>query len=146
MLSLLVADSLEEIGQWTQGDGLGLLKALDAIARDIHAAHPGITPKAREVSQWIAQGYFELGERIDIAPFARPHLKPLADMAVNRFTEVWREPARYRVVLLTGGGALALGDMLKAEMDGVYNRVVISDDPVFGNVRGYLKLARRLWE
>jgi len=145
-LNLLVADHLEEVGQWTQGDGLGLLKALDAVARDIHAAHPGIRPKAREVSQWLANGLFKVdGLTVDIGPFAKPHLDPLAEMVVNRLSEAWSEPGRFSAVLLTGGGSLALGQTLKAKMDGVYPNVTIARNAQLSNCQGYLKLARDMW-
>jgi len=145
-LGLLVADHLEEVGQWTQGDGLGLLKALDQVARDIHAAHPGIRPKAREVSQWLAAGTFAVdGKPVDIGPFAKPHLDPLAEMVVNRLSEVWSEPGRFSAVLLTGGGSLALGSTLKAKMAGVYPNVTIAANAQFSNCQGYLKLARDMW-
>lgn len=144
--NMCVADKLEEIGQWTQGDGLGLLKALDQVARDIHAAHPGIRPKAREVSQWLAVGSFKMGsETVDIEPFAKPHLDPLAEMVVNRLSEVWSEPGRFSAVLLTGGGSLALGSTLKAKMAGVYPNVTIAHNAQFSNCQGYLKLARDMW-
>ena len=146
-LNLLVTDALEEVGQWTQGDKLGLLKALDAVARDIHAAHPGITPKAREVSQWLAEGTFSYqGYQVDITPFAEPHLDPLVQMVLNRLSEAWPEPGRYSAVLLTGGGAMALGKLLQSRMSGVYPQVTIAPDARFANARGYLKFARDLWE
>jgi len=146
-LNLLVTEALDEQGRWTQGDDLGLLKALDDVATDIKAACPGFKPKTREVAEWVAQGTFLYkGQQVDIAPYAKPHLEPLADTILNRVSEVWSEPGRYSAVLLTGGGAAILGAMLKARMSGVYANVTIAQDPVFGNVRGYLKLARRLWE
>ena len=145
-LNLLVAHELEEIGQWTHGDGLGLLKALDAIARDIHAQCPGIQPKAPEVAQWLAVGTFPYqGHLVGIASIAQPHLDPLVTMILNRLSEVWQEPGRFSATLLTGGGSLALGRALKAKMDGIYPEVLIAKDAQFANVRGYLKLARDMW-
>lgn len=145
-LNLLVADALEEVGQWTQGDGLGLLRALDAIARDVHADCPGISPRAREVSGWLAAGVFPYkGEERKIGPYADRHLEPLVELVLNRLSEVWSEPGRYSAVLLTGGGAEALGGALKGRMNGLYANVGIARDAVFANVRGYLKLARKLW-
>ena len=145
-LNLLVADALEEVGRWTQGDGLGLLKALDAIARDIKADYPGFSPKAREVAGWLARGSFPYQDKeVDIAPYAEPHLEPLVGLVLDRVSEVWDEPARYAAVLLTGGGSIALGPALKARMNGVFANVTIAQDAAFANVRGYLKLARRLW-
>ena len=145
-LNLLVADCLEEVGQWTQGDGLGLLKALDGVARDIHTTHPGIRPKAREVAGWLADGAFKVdGKVVDIGPFAKPHLDPLAEMVINRLSEAWSEPGRFSAVLLTGGGSLALGSTLRARMGGVYPGVITANDAQFSNCRGYLKLSRDMW-
>jgi hypothetical protein len=145
-INLLVADALQEVGRWTQGDGLGLLKALDQVAREIHADCPGITPQAREVSGWLAKGSFPYqGEDRPIAAYADRHLEPLVELVINRFSEVWSEPGRYSAVLLTGGGALSLGKALQARMRGMYANVTIAEDAALANVRGYLKLARRLW-
>jgi len=145
-LNLLVTDGMEEDGRWTRGDGLGLLRALDQVARAIHGEHRGITPKPREVSGWLARGWFEEGgERHEIAPYSAQYLDSLVELVLNRCASVWSEPGRYSAVLLTGGGALALGRELKRRMDRVYANVEIAPDPVFGNCRGYLKLARRLW-
>ena len=145
-LNLLVANELEEIGQWTHGDGLGLLKALDAIARDIHAQYPGIQPKAPEVAQWLAVGTFPYqGHLVGIASIAQPHLDPLTTMILNRLSEVWQEPGRFSATLLTGGGSLALGRALKAKMEGVYPEVTIAKDAQFSNCKGYLKLAKDMW-
>lgn len=145
-LNLLVADNLEEVGQWTSGDGLGLLKALENMADDIKANYAGFSPKAQEVAGWLAQGVFPYQDRQeDIAPYAKAHLSPLADVILGRMAEVWSEPGRYNAVLLTGGGSVALGKLLKERMNGVYANVTVIKDPLFGNVRGYLKLARRLW-
>jgi plasmid segregation protein ParM len=146
-LNLLVTNCLEEIGQWTTGDGLGLLPALDAVAHDIHARCPGIDPKTHEVAQWLAAGKFPYGsDGLDIAPFACPHLEPLVTMILNRLSEVWPEPGRFSATLLTGGGSLALGRALEAKMDGIYPEVTIAKDAQFANCKGYLKLARDLWK
>jgi len=145
-LNLLVANHLEEIGQWTTGDGLGLLKALDATAKSIHTAYPNINPKTHEVAQWLTTGKFPYGDSsLDIMPFAKPHLEPLIEMILNRLSEAWPEPGRYSAVLLTGGGALALGPVLKERMKGVYPKVEIAKDAQLSNCKGYLKLARDMW-
>lgn len=145
-MNLLTADALEEVGRWTQGDGLGLLKALDSIGRDIKVEYPGFSPQSREVAEWLAAGSFSYqGKSIDIASFAKPHLEPLVQAILDRISEVWDEPGRYAGTLLTGGGAMALGSALKTRMNGIFSNVVIAEDAAFANVRGYLKLARRMW-
>jgi len=146
-LNLLVTEALDEVGQWTQGDDLGLLEAIDEITSDIKADCPAFKPRTREVAGWLAVGTFEYqSKQVDIAPYATPHLEPLVETILNRISEVWPEPGRYNAMLLTGGGAAILGPMLKARMNSDYANVTIARDAVFANVRGYLKLARRLWE
>jgi hypothetical protein len=144
--NLLAAQALEEIGHWTIGDDLGLLKALETIGRDIRRDHPGLKPKPREVAQWVANGTFSYkGEDVDITPYTDKHLTPVAQVVLNRMTEAWPEPGRYAALALTGGGSLALEHMLLEYMNEVYAHITMPDDPVFSNVSGYLKLARRLW-
>ena len=144
-LNALAVEALDEQGRWTRGGDLGLLEAIDAIAADIKADYRKFKPKTREVAEWLAQGTFPYGDKqVDIAPYAKPHLQPLAGTILSYISEVWLEPGRFNAVLLTGGGAAILGPMLKAEM-GDYVNVTIAADPVFANCRGYLKLARRLW-
>jgi plasmid segregation protein ParM len=146
-LNLLVTEALDEVGQWTRGGDLGLLEAIDEIVNDIKADCQKFNPKAREVAEWLVVGTFPYQDKqVDIAPYAEPHLEPLVEMILNHVSEVWREPGRYNAVLLTGGGAAILGPMLKARMNSDYANVTIAREPVFANVRGYLKLARRLWE
>lgn len=146
-LNMLVTDNLEEIGQWTKGDGLGLLATLEQIAIDIKADYPGFSPTAHEVAEWVSRGTFLYqGEAREIAPYSDSRLKPLVDLILGRMADIWKEPGRYSAVILTGGGSIVLGKMLKEQMDKVYANVTIAQDAIFANCRGYLKLARRLWE
>lgn len=144
-LNLLCADSLNEIGRWTAGDGLGMLSALQAIGQAIRARSAGVNPKAREVSDWLAAGVYPFDKTLDIVTLARPMLEPVIQAILAKMADVWTEPGRFGAVLLTGGGAMALGRALKERMDGVYPNVTIAESANFANVRGYLKLARRLW-
>lgn len=143
-LNLLVVDSMQEVARWTRGSDFGLLKSLDAVARSIRKACPGISPRTREVAEWIADGKFRYqGQDHDIMPYALSHLEPLVQIIADSMSEAWDEPGRLDAVALTGGGIAALAPMLK--LDGTFANVTIVEDPVFGNVGGYLKLASRLW-
>jgi hypothetical protein len=145
-LNLLVTDAINEISKWTAGDGLGMLKALKAIAQDLRQVCPGFNPKAREVSQWLASGYYvyENADH-DITPIAQPRLEPVIQAILNRMADVWDEPGRLGSVLLTGGGSMAIGRELKKRMSRIFPNVVIAENAHMANVRGYLKLARRMW-
>ena len=144
--NLLVTKDMDVVGRWTRGDGLGLLKALKNIARDIHREHSTINPKPREVATWLSTGVFEVGgESIDITPFSRPHLAPLVDQVLNLLSETWSEPGRFSATLLVGGGSVILGNELKQRMQNVYPNVTIASDARFANVNGYLKFAKDTW-
>lgn len=144
--NLLVTREMEEIGRWSAGDGLGLLGALEAIAKDIRNKYPGFDPKVHEVAEWVAVTKFPYGtEKIDIMPLATPHLSPLTELIISRMATVWREPKRLEAVLLTGGSSMILGELLKAKMNNVYSNVTIAKDAIFANARGYLKLTYYFW-
>ena len=144
-LNLLACQALDEMGLWTAGDDLGLLKALWAIARDLRARYPGFAPETREVAQWVRQGWFPYqDQQLAISDYAQPRLKPVARIVVDRLSEIWPEPGRLAGVALTGGGALALQSLLTPLLTG-FPPVTVPENPVTANAVGYLKLARRLW-
>jgi hypothetical protein len=149
-INALCVDKMRELTPWTRGDGLGLLKALDAIARAIGEAHKGLNPTAHEVAGWLANGneFTYHGKPQDLQPYRAQFIKPLASMAVGFIADVWPEPGRLAAIILTGGGALALGQAIKAELEAseVWPPVVIPTDPIFDNASGYLKYGRALWE
>jgi hypothetical protein len=149
-INALAVENMREMIEWTRGDGLGLLKALDQVARAIAEAHKGLNPKAHEVAGWLADGntFPYHGQAQDLTPYKERYLGPLAEMAVSYVANTWPEPGRLGAIFITGGGALALGPAIKERLEqiGGYPPVAIPENPVFANVRGYLKYGRMTWE
>lgn len=144
-LNLLAAHKLREVAQWTSGDGLGLLNALDAIAHALHRKHDGFYPKAREVALWVAAGEYEyFGKSHDITEIANRELDTLVSFIVDRINAVFKEPGRLAGLCVTGGGAMILGERIKTQLGDRFPAVVLGDNR--SNVRGYLKVGRRKWK
>jgi hypothetical protein len=147
-MNLIATHRMDEISRWTVGDEFGLLHALDRVTRDIRDAFPHFNPSTQEVAGWLAEGNFPYqGEQHDIGKFATAHLEPLVSMVINRMASAWPEAGRFDAVLLTGGGASAIGKYIRHRMikESGFGRVELHPSPQWGNVDGYLKLANRIW-
>lgn len=142
---LFAVNEMNEIGKWTHGYSLGLLDALDNIARTIANDFPGIKPDAKEVSKWLRTGYKD----IPMARYAKRFLDPLSDIAIGNINALWKEPKRFDFVVLAGGGCgpEILGTKLFNQMP-LYDRVIMYDnayDASMSIVRGLLKLGHYIW-
>ena len=151
-LNFLTVDQLREIHRLTSSDEFGLLAALDGVRDSIRHDLRRLNPDTHEVSEWLARGWFQYqGERIDIAKYAQPHMLPLVESVMGRIKSAWPESGRFDAILLTGGGNSAIGRYLKARMstlqDGhpMFANVHVMEDARWGNAKGYLGLANRMW-
>ena len=145
-VNFLTVNALREIERLTSSDEFGLLAALDSVRDSIRHDLKRLNPDTHEVSEWLAQGWFKYqGERVDIQKYAQPYMLPLIEIIMGRINAAWPESGRFDAVLLTGGGSSALGRYLKARMSGSFANVHVMEDARWGNVEGYLRLARRMW-
>lgn len=83
------------------------------------------------------------GKTIDLTSVVDEITTRLAAQIVAQAGQLWRDSlARFVLVIITGGGALMLGDKIRS-YPGLQN-AVIANDPVFANANGFLKYARYL--
>jgi plasmid segregation protein ParM len=142
-INVVTTDALATSGVWSVSDDLGLLPALDAIGAEIRERLPGITPQAREVAEWVKDGQFPYqGAEYSLTEIAQPHLEVVADLVAARLGELLPEPGRLGGLLLAGGGALLLGDLLRQRLAVTFPKITVGDE--WSNVEGYLKLGRYL--
>jgi hypothetical protein len=66
----------------------------------------------------------------------------LAAQIIAQASQLWNGAAILDAILVTGGGALLLGDAIKAH----WKHARIVSDPVFANATGYYRLARRIYQ
>lgn len=140
LLTIDVADH-SEIPEWSVGDGIGLLRAMDNMASAIRTDHKGFQAKAHEVPDWLNSGEFSVrGAAFSIQPYVEQFLYPIAQDVVSRVAAVVTEPGRLSRVYLTGGGALALGRLVQRQLDTLgFPGCVICDE--YRNADGYRRLA-----
>ena len=88
----------------------------------------------------IARRVKYFGEWVDLGPVADSALAVTAEQVIAEATQLWDSGAGLNVILVTGGGALLLGPVIKAHFR--HSRIVC--DPVFANALGFWRFARRL--
>jgi len=143
-VNLLVADHLQEVSRFTTSGDLGLLPALDQVRAAITAGCPGLRPSTPEVAEWMAAGRFRYhGQPMLLDNFDTPVIGLLSTLE-SWILSHWTEPGRLDEVLLTGGGALALGRYLQPRLQKHFP-VRIADDARTANARGYLALAAHVF-
>ena len=112
--------------------------------------------------RWLSQHYPGLDDLRDHALAAaiqqrnlRYYGEPIAEFAavvdnlaadltqqiLSEASHLWNGGATLDALLITGGGALLLGDHIRQH----WPHAQIVAEPVYGNAVGYWKLARRLW-
>jgi hypothetical protein len=64
----------------------------------------------------------------------------LAGQVIGEASHLWNGGATLDAVLVTGGGALLLGDAIRKH----WKHARLAADPVYANAAGYCKLARRV--
>lgn len=80
------------------------------------------------------------GARQDIGPLVDPVLEGVGEEIVSKARTLWGEGRDLDAIMITGGGAEALGRYFQ-----VYPHAVVVPDPAMANVRGYLKYANRVF-
>ena len=77
----------------------------------------------------------DMGREIDLKPWLREESRNVAGQVANELRVAWgKHLAGLGAVLLAGGGALLLGDDLRA----LHPALKVVDDPVFANTAGFL--------
>jgi plasmid segregation protein ParM len=110
-----------------------------AVTREFSAqtGAPLDIAEAAQVAEWIRRGQPVTydGRPLNLNPAYQHACQEVGRLIAQRVLAAWGGRARLaREVLLAGGGALLLGDALRAELPAA--RLVA--DPVYANCRGYL--------
>ena len=79
------------------------------------------------------------GDKFDLKPLARQALDVAAGELRAYLSQMWEDGKQFDYILMTGGGALALGNRLQS----AFSQVVELSDPVTANARGMARFAQR---
>lgn len=133
------------VRRYTGGETLGMRRAA-SLMQDLLRQHTG-----RKFSLHEADGHLQQasnghaaellirGEAINLKPLARQALEVAFGEMRAYLSQVWEDGSQFDHLLLTGGGALALGERLRS----AYPQTVILPEPVTANVRGLARFAQR---
>lgn len=142
--NLLSVNRLSEIGKETASVNVGGWDLVRATRQWLSEKYPGLDDlrdhALAEAIQARALRYY--GEPVgDFPAFVEERAADLAGQVIAQASHLWNGGATLDAVLVTGGGALLLGNAIRAH----WKHARIVADPVNANALGYWKLARRLF-
>lgn len=82
------------------------------------------------------------GEGTILGDLRKEARKVSAEAILSRAESLWPDLRRLKLIVITGGAALLIGDYLAARLG---KMAVVANDPVFANRDGYLKYAFKVW-
>jgi hypothetical protein len=140
--NLLSVDRLSEIGRETASVNVGAWDAVRAIRDWMSDQCPGLEDLRdhQVVEAIINREVRYYGRPVDLSAIVDDTLQPLAAQIITEATRLWNGGATLDVILVSGGGALLLGEMIGNHFPHAIGRA----DPVFSNALGFWRFAERL--
>ncbi len=139
-VNLLTIKRMHEIGTKTESVNSGAWKAILAIKKTLMSQYKDLEDMHdHEVAEMVRLGTLDYyNETIDISDIAKTELSKLSNEIKTASANMWGKAPRLKI-LITGGGALLMGDSIKTE----FPHAEIVKNPVFANAIGYWKFAQR---
>lgn len=142
--NLLSVSRLSEIGRETTSVNIGGWNLVRAVRQWLTQHYPGLDDlRDHQLATAIqARTLHYYGESVkDFPAVVNDLAADLARQILSEASHLWNGGATLDAILITGGGALLLGEHIRRHW--AHARLV--SEPVYGNAVGYWKLARRLW-
>ncbi|MBN1579329.1 MAG: ParM/StbA family protein [Anaerolineae bacterium] len=137
----VLVDALRYIEKGSGSIATAMSRAYQLIGRSILDAF-GLDLRLHEVDEIVRRGYVTVfGEQRDIEWLAHPVLDAIAEEVLAEAGTLWGDGRDLDAVLVTGGGAIALGDRIGR----CYPHARTLDDAAMANVRGFERYGRRKW-
>ena len=137
----VLVDALRYIEKGSGSISTAMSKSYQLIGRSILDAF-GLDLGMHEVDDVVRRGYVTVfGEQRDIEWLANPVLDAVAEEVLARAGTLWGDGRDLDAVLVTGGGAIALGERISRR----YPNARILADASMANVRGFERYGRRKW-
>lgn len=135
--NLLSVDRLEEISSDTASINQGAWDIVRAYKTFIESEYPAVGKlKDHQIIETITTGkQNHFNDMLDVSLPVEEILKPMAEAIISEAGNLWGSGALLNSILVTGGGALLLGDYITRH----FRHAVVVDDPVYANARGYYR-------
>jgi len=142
--NLLSVNGLTEIGRETASVNVGGWSLVRAVRDWLSKNQPGLDDlRDHQIAQAVqARTIKAYGETVAAFPaMVAAQADELAGQIIAEASQLWNGGAMLDTILVTGGGALLLGDAIKAH----WRHARVVSDPVFGNAQGYYRLSKRVY-
>ncbi len=137
----VLVDALRYIEKGSGSLPTAMARAYQLIGRSILDTL-GLDLSLHQVDRAVRQGYVTIfGEERDVTWLARPALDAVAEEILAQAATLWGDGRDLKAVLVTGGGALSLGERVRQR----YPHARILDGAALANVRGFERYGRRRW-
>jgi plasmid segregation protein ParM len=137
----VLVDALRYIEKGSGSISTAMSRAYQLIGRSILDAF-GLDLRMHEVDSVVRRGYVTVfGEQRDIEWLASPVLDAIAEEVLAEAGTLWGDGRDLDAVLVTGGGAITLGERICRR----YPHARMLDDASMANVRGFERYGRRKW-
>jgi hypothetical protein len=139
--NLLSVHKLAEVGRETTSVDVGAWDAMRVIREFLAKDFSGLELRDHEIIEVVKDRkvkYF--GEWHDLSKEVNNALRALGQQVLAQATQLWNNGGRLDAILVSGGGALLLGDIIATG----FRHARIVDDPVHANARGYFNFSQRM--
>ncbi|MCS7226785.1 MAG: ParM/StbA family protein [Gloeomargarita sp. SKYB31] len=139
--NLLSVNRLTEISHETASVNVGAWDAVRAVQSWLADRYPGLEELRphQVIDVIISRQVKYYGQTVNLGALVEETLEPLADQILAEASQLWNGGATLDAILVTGGGALLLGQYIRRH----FRHAMTVEDPVFANARGYWRLAQR---
>jgi plasmid segregation protein ParM len=143
-VDLARSDSLEYINpRSTSFSGLGMFNVFQVLTNEIYK-NLGLEIPLEKIEPHFRSGEIKVaGRAVSIEQYKRTALKEAASQIISKVKSIWPDRWELDQIIITGGGAILLGEFLASEFG---QQSYISPNSSFANVNGYLKFAQRIWK
>jgi len=139
--NLLSVNSLAEIGTETDSANVGAWDAARAVRVWLAENCPDLDLRDHQiVDAVIARSVRYYGKKVDLAGVVDETLERLGNEVVAVATQLWNGGASLDAILVSGGGALLLGEHITRH----FRHAQVVSEPVFANAIGFWRFAQRL--
>lgn len=137
----VLVDGLRYIEKGSGSISTAMSRAYQLIGRSLLDTF-GLDLRLHEVDRAVRRGAVTVfGEERDIAWLARPALDAVAEEVLAQAGTLWGDGRDLKAILVTGGGAVALGDRIGRR----YPHARVLPDAPMANVRGFERYGLRRW-
>jgi PRTRC genetic system protein D len=140
--NLLSVNRLAEINRETASVNVGAWDAVRAVQAELADRYPGLEDlRPHQVAEAVqARAIRYYGQALDLTRMLAEVLEPLAGQVVAEASQLWNGGATLDAILVSGGGALLLGDLIRRH----FRHARMVAEPVFANALGFWRFAQRL--